>query len=192
MTDDKLFAELGAEWRRQAVDIGRIQKMVDQRIRRARKMLIARTGAVIIVMAAMLFFLVLALKGDRPLFALAGVILLISLPLMVLELLATARALHVSPSCTPEEVLSGAITQTLASKRLLWGARASSILLAISAAILVVFHSIGLATTDEMLIFAPFWGLASLAGWLWQYHRSAQLDGEIARCNSLLHQLGEQ
>lgn len=191
MTDDKLLRELGAKWRSQTVDIGRIQAMVERRMRRTRQMLIARSAATIVVVAAMLYFLALAFHGDRPLFALAGIVLLVASPLMVLEALATARALQVNASNTAEEVLCGAIAQAEKTKRLLWGARASSILLAISASGLIVLNMAGLATTEELLIFAPFWGLAALAGWFWQGHRAVQLDGEIARCKELLRQLGE-
>ena len=138
-----------------------------------------------------LWFIRLALTGAPPLFALAGIVLLVSLPLMLLEVAGTARSLRIGHDDTPAGVLRRARHQAAAARHLLWASRVSALLLGASAAALLLLHAAGRARAEDAWLFAPLWALVAIGGWVWQSRRARRLAADIARCDSLLAELGE-
>jgi len=191
MTNDTLLSELGADWRRQTTDLDRLRKLTERRRLRTRLALIGKAAGTAVAFLSGLWFVWLALTGAPALFALAGIVLLVSLPLMLLELAGTARSLRIGYDDTPVGMLRRARHQAAASRHLLWGSRASALLLGATAAGLLALFAAGSASAEEALIFAPTWALFAIAGWAWQSHRARRLAAEIAGCDALLAELGE-
>jgi hypothetical protein len=191
MTNDTLLSELGADWRRQTADLDRLRRLTERRRQRTRLALIAKAAGAAIASFSGLLFVWLALTGASALFALAGIVLLVSLPLMLLELAGTARSLRIGHDDTPAGVLRRARHQAAASRHLLWGSRASALLLGVTAAGLLALYAAGRASAGEALLFVPIWALFAIAGWVWQSHRGRRLAAEVARCDTLLAELGE-
>ena len=191
MTDDTPFSDLVSDWRRQTADLDRLRRLVERRRRRTRLILLARilgTGVALLFCA---WFIRLALSGGPPTFALGGFVLLIAVPLMLLEVAGTARLLRVGHDDTPAGVLRRARDQAAIARHLLWGTRVAAVLLAASAAGLLLLFATGRASMKEALILAPFWALTALVGWAWQAHRAPRLAAEIDQCELLLAELGE-
>ena len=63
MTNDTLFAELGADWRRQTADLDRLQARTERRRRRTRLALIAKVAATGIALLFGVWFVWRALNG---------------------------------------------------------------------------------------------------------------------------------
>lgn len=191
MTNDELLAQLGADWRRQTADLNRLRRLIERRRQRTRLALVARTAGTGVALLFGAWFVWLALDGAPAIFALAGIILLVALPLMLLEVAGTARALRLSHDDTPAGVLRRARDQAAMARHLLWGARIAALLLGASAVGLVVLYTMGRARIDEALFFVPLWALIALGGWAWQVRRGRRLAAEVARCDALLAELGE-
>ena len=192
MTNDTLFAELGADWRRQTADLDRLQARTERRRRRTRLALIAKVAATGIALLFGVWFVWRALNGAPALFALAGAVLLVALPLMLLEIAGTARSLRIGHDDTPVGVLRRARDQAATARHLLWCARIASVLLGASAVGLVALYAAGRARAEDALLFAPLWTAFALGGWARQAVRSRRLAAEVARCDALLAELGAE
>jgi hypothetical protein len=186
MTDDSFLAELGADWRRQNTTVDRLNVHIRKRLLRTRMALAAKLLGLIVALVAACWFVWLALHGAPAIFVLAGIVMLVALPLMILEIVGTARALKVGQSDTPSLVLMRVREQAAAARQLLWGAKASAVLLAASALTLLLLYWLGKARDEEAILFVPLWGFFALGLWLWQAHRSRLLSAEIAHCDVLL------
>ena len=191
MTNDELISRLGTDWRRQTADLDRLRKLTERRRQRTRLGLAARIAGAGVALLSGLWFVCLAVEGAPAIFALAGLILLGSLPLMLLEIAGTARALKIGHDDTPTGVLRRARDQAAMIRHLLWGARTASLLLGATAVGLLMLYATGRASAAEALFFVPTWGLSALGGWAWQVRRGHRLAAEIARCEALLAELGE-
>lgn len=186
MTNDPLFARIGADWRRQTVDLDRIRRLTERRRQRMLLALIAKAAGVGIALLASAWFIWLALRGAPSIFGLAGIILLIALPLMLLELAGTRRVLDLGRDDTPVGILHRMRNQATMARQLLWCNRLAALLLTLSAVALLGLYGAGRARMEETLIFAPIWLLFALAGWAWQMRQARRLDDEIARCDAFL------
>ena len=191
MTDDTLFSDLGADWRRQTADLDRLRRLIELQRRRTRLVLLARIVGTGVALLFCAWFIWLALNGGPATFALGGFVLLIALPLMLLEVAGTARLLRVGHDDTPAGVLRRASDQAAIARHLLWGTRVAAVLLGASAAGLLALYATGRASVRQALILAPIWALVALAGWAWQAHRARRLAAEIDQCEVLLTELGE-
>lgn len=191
MTNDILLSELGADWRRQTADLDRLRRLTERRRRRTRVVLIAKAAGTGIALLSGAWFVWLSLKGAPAIFALAGTVLMVALPLMLLELAGTARSLRIGHDDTPAGVLCRARDQAATARHLLWASRTAALLLAASASGLLALYAAGHVRAEEAVIFAPIWALFALGGWVWQARRSRRLAREIARCDALLAELGE-
>jgi len=186
MTDDTFLAELGADWRRQNTTVDRLNAHIRKRLLRTRLALAAKSFGLGVALLAAAWFVWLALHGAPAIFVLAGIVMLVALPLMALEIVGTARALKVGQSDTPSLVLLRVREQAAAARQLLWGAKVSALLLAASALALLALYWLEKARAEEAMLFVPLWGFFALGGWIWQAHRSRVLGAEIAHCNALL------
>ncbi|MDQ8757973.1 hypothetical protein RCO27_17240 [Sphingosinicella sp. LHD-64] len=191
MTNDSFLSDLGADWRRQTADLDRLRARTERQRRRTRLALIAKAAGAAIALLSGVWFVWLAFRGAPTVFALAGIVLLVSLPLMLLELAGTARALRVGHDDTPAGVLRRARDQAVAARQLLWAGRVAALLMAASAAGLAALFVAGRARTEDTLAFVPLWTLVALGGWVWQARRARRLAAEIARCDALLAELRE-
>ena len=106
---------------------------VERRRLRTRLALIAKAAATGIALFSGAWFVWLALKGAPPIFALAGIVLLIALPLMLLELAGMARSLRIGHDDLPAGILRRARDQATKARHLLWLSRAGALLLGASA-----------------------------------------------------------
>lgn len=191
MTTDPSLAELGVDWRRQIVDLDRLRAATERRRRRTLLALIVKAAGTGIAFLFGAGFVWLALGGAPAIFALAGFVLVISLPLMLMDLAGTARLLRLGHDDTPAGVLRRARDQAAIAQHLLWGHRAGALLLGACALGLLALYATGRARAEEALVFVPLWGLLALGGWAWQARRARRLAAEVGRCDSLLAELSE-
>lgn len=191
MTTDPFLSEIGADWRRQTVDLDRLHSAIDRRRRLTRLALIIKAAGTGIALLCGAWFVRLALGGAPAIFALAGIVLLVSLPLMLIDLAGTARSLRLGDDDTPAGVLRRARNQAAMARHLLWGHRAAALLLGACALGLLGLYATGRARAEEAIVMVPLWALLASGGWLWQLHRARHLASEIARCDRLLAELGE-
>ncbi|MEX0341883.1 MAG: hypothetical protein AB3N06_04795 [Erythrobacter sp.] len=191
MPHDDILAEVGADWKRQTIDHGRLLAHVERRRRRIRLVFAIKVAGAAIALLASIWFIGLALAGEALAFGLAGFILLAALPLMVMELIETRRLTRAGSNIPPEGALHAARDQSMASLRLLWAPRVGAIFLAACALGLVLLHVGGKASAGDAATIAPVWLITALATWLWQSRRGQRLKAEIERCDRMLDELGE-
>jgi len=191
MTNDRLLSDLGADWRRQTADVDHIRRLTERRRRRMRLELIVKSAGAGIALLFGAWFIWRALNGAPAVFTLAGIVLLIALPLMLAELAGTARSLQFGHDDTPAGVLRRARDQASAARHLLWATRLATLLLAATAAVLLALNIIGRARVEDAQIFAPIWALFALGMWVWQTRSARRLATEIAHFDVLLAEPAE-
>lgn len=189
MNHDPLLAELGDDWRRQTVDLARLNQLTDRRLRLGRLVLLGKMVVTLIALLSGIWYLWVAFGGGRASQMVAGIVMLVALPLMLLELRSTAGALRIVPGDTPIDIARRARDQATAAHRLLWGCRVASALLAAGAAALVMLYAFGRASAGEAFGFGALWLGAAILGWLWQRRRAVTLSGRIRRSEQLLDEL---
>ena len=189
MPHDDILAEIGADWKRQTVDTDRLQRRVQRRQRRGRLFVAMKVAGALCALLLGCWFVGLALTGEGPIFAFAGGVLLVALPVMVREAIDTQRLTAITTYGSPERTLQTARDQAVAIERLLWAPRAAALLLTVSALGMIALYALDMASLRETAAVAAVWILTAIIAWWWQARRAARLEAEIACCDHLLAEL---
>jgi Flp pilus assembly protein TadB len=191
MPHDDILAEIGADWKLQTIDHERMKARLAKQQRRIRRRLAVKMLGTAVALLAGICFLFLVVTEGTLAFGLAGIILIATLPLMVMEVLATRRLTKISVTNSPEGALHAEREQALASLRLLWAPRAVALAFSIGTGGLIVLHAMGEASRADTIFVAPIWIVTALIAWLWQARRARRLRTQISRCDLLLEEMRE-
>jgi hypothetical protein len=196
MTNDTLLAQLGladlgADWRRQTMDIDRVRRLAGRRRRQVRISMLGKLVGAAAALAFGVYYVWRTLSGGPIVYGLSAILLFIACPLILLEYAGARRRLAIDHGDTPQGVLRRARQEAALQRRLLWSCRAAALLLGAGVLGMAGLAAAGLVPRGQALSTIPVWAVTAFGIWLWQARKGERLAAEAGRCDALLAELGE-
>jgi hypothetical protein len=180
MSDDDLLDRLKRDWRAQPACPPDRNATAGSRGFGRRAVTSATIGAAVIL-ACGTWSTIAALRTGDPLYAIASIAYAAALP-VILSSAVTAARFRAEITAAPLELAERTAARAALSLRLLSGARACSLILAVAA--------LSAGTVGAPLL-AVLWGTTAVLTWAWQTYRRRQLTVQLRRCETMVGELSD-